>query len=586
VGFRVEKDVMVSMRDGTELATDVWVPDAQPAPTLIVRHPYGKNLVAGGVFGFPILPNIFALLDAGYAVVWQDCRGAFGSAGRFIPMVDEPSDGADTIAWVRSQEWCDGKIGTYGLSYLGFTQWAAAGEAPEGLAAIAPCMTGTDYYLAPWYSEGGAMSYHAALWWSSEMTLLEVMRQHTLGEVGPEAIDTVAHALAEVEAQLCDLPGEQKVLEAYCPWWTDWIANADRNSYWSDLATSDRTSHITTPALHIGGWFDIFVNDTARAFTRMRAGGGSAEAREGQRLIIGPWDHLNYTGIYHDRQFGMSADVAAADLTTAHISFYDRWLKDDAEALAGSAPVRIFVMGTDEWRDEADWPLPDTDYVAYYLDGAGRANTRAGDGVLSPTVPSADAVDSFAYDPTDPVPTLGGRIMRVATLNAAGPVDQQPVEDRLDVLCFTTPVLAEPVEVTGHVSLVLHVRSSATDTDFTAKLVDVFPDGQAIYLTDGIMRCRYRDSLAVPTPLEPHRTYELTVDLAVTSNVFLPGHQIRLEVASSNFPRFDRNTNTGGDLHCESLADAVVAVNEVLHGPSHPSRLVLPVIPRRPEQGP
>jgi hypothetical protein len=237
-------------------------------------------------------------------------------------------------------------------------------------------------------------------------------------------------------------------------------------------------------------------------------------------------------------------------------------------------------MGIDQWRDEQDWPLPGTSYVPYYLHSSGRANTAAGDGELVAAAPAQAEADTFLYDPRRPVPSLGGRVMLPTTANAAGAVDQRPAEARDDVLCFTSPALTEPLEVTGHVSLTLYASSSAPDTDFTGKLVDVFPDGRAIYLTDGIVRARYRNSLAEPEPLPPGEPVKLTLDLSVTSNVFLPGHRIRLEVSSSNFPRFDRNTNTGGVIADEPAELAAAAVNRVLHGPDHPSQLILPVISR------
>jgi putative CocE/NonD family hydrolase len=242
--------------------------------------------------------------------------------------------------------------------------------------------------------------------------------------------------------------------------------------------------------------------------------------------------------------------------------------------------VRIFVMGIDRWRDEVDWPLPDTRYTDFFLGGDGRANSAAGDGVLTRDAASVAAVDTFRYDPRRPVPTLGGTVLAAAPGAYPGPADQAAVETREDVLCFTTAVLDRPVEVTGHVTLVLHVSSSAPDTDFTGKLVDVHPDGRAILLCEGIQRARYRGSLTDPTPLVPGTVYELTIDLRVTSNVFLPGHRIRLEVSSSNFPRYDRNTNTGGTIATDREDDLVVAVNRVHHGPAHPSRLVLPLIER------
>ncbi|WP_183408327.1 CocE/NonD family hydrolase [Nocardioides pocheonensis] len=579
MSFRVEKDVMVPMRDGVELATDLWLPDGGPSPVLLVRLPYGKDLIPGDIT-WPTQPNIFTLLEAGYAVVWQDCRGAFRSGGDFDPTVNEPDDGADTIAWLMEQPWCDGNIGAYGHSYLGMVQWASAAESPEGLKAIVPTETSTDYYMTPWYSEGGALSWHTTWSWTTLMTVLAA--QTALGSGGDfEALMEAADLMGTPDPHLERLPlSDQPVFEKKWPWWSEWLAHPERDEWWRSLAVDERPGDVTVPALNIGGWYDLFVGSTARTFTRMRREAGTSEAREGQRLIIGPWDHISFTGAYHDRQFGLMADIAMADLTAAHIAFYDRYLKGDLDALAGTSRVRIFVMGIDEWRDEQDWPLPDTKYTDYYLHGSGRANTADGDGVLSTEPPTTEAIDSYEYDPLNPVPTLGGRVMIPATVNGTGPVDQRPVETREDVLCFTTEELEHPVEVTGHVSLVLHVDSTTPDTDFTGKLVDVFPDGRAIYLTDGILRARYRNSLAQPEPLEPGTVYEVELDLLVTSNVFLPGHRIRLEVSSSNFPRFDRNTNTGGVIAHEGANDVVVAHNRVLHGPDHPSRLILPIISR------
>ncbi|WP_081865932.1 CocE/NonD family hydrolase [Blastococcus sp. URHD0036] len=567
------------MRDGIRLATDVWIPDAGPAPALLVRLPYGKN--QPGMSAIATNPDIIGLLDAGYAVVWQDCRGAYASEGTFEPMVNEPDDGVDTIAWVRQQPWCDGNVGGFGPSYLGFTQWASASRAPEGLKAIAPTFTTIDYYADPWYSEGGAMSWQTVWFWCTSMALADARRSLAAGTGDRQTVKALAVSAADPKASLEVMPAEQELLGKHAPWWSDWMQHADRDDFWQGLAVAERIEEITVPALHVGGWFDIFAGATARAFTRMKAEAGSPEAREGQRLIIGPWDHLSQTGVYPDRQFGMAASALAADLTAAHVAFYDRWLRGQTDALDGRAPVRIFVMGIDRWRDEQDWPLPDTTYVDFHLDSAGAANTADGDGVLRASdAPSVETVDSYTYDPAQPVPSFGGRWNESAVLNAVGPVDQRPAEARDDVLCFTTPVLDEPVEVTGHVSLVLHVTSSARDTDFTGKLVDVHPDGRALYLTDGILRARYRNSLAQPELLEPEQEYELTLDLAVTSNVFLAGHRIRLEVSSSNFPRYDRNTNTGGVINSETLDQAVVATNRVLHGPEHPSRLILPIIRR------
>jgi uncharacterized protein len=586
MSFRVEKDIMVPMRDGVQLATDAWVPVGDgPFPALLVRLPYGKDMT--GLFAYGLLPNIFTLVEAGYAVVYQDCRGTFRSGGELFPMINEPSDGADTLAWLAEQPWCDGNIGSYGASYLGFVQWASA-SASDRLRAIAPAVTTTDYYTTPWFSEGGALSLHAIQSWATLMALADVQRAMGAGSGDLQTLMGLVAMAADPNPHLAELPVRVRpLLEKQWPWWADILAHPARDAFWTELSVADRFENITVPALNIGGWFDIFASNTTRTFTELRRRGGSVEAREGQRLIIGPWDHLNSTGVYPDRKFGLMADALYNDLTGAHQRFFDRWLRGRAEAMAGDAPVRIFVMGIDKWRDEQDWPLPDTSYVDYFLDSSGRANTADGDGELRVEPPvkgdgevGGERADTYLYDPLRPVPSLGGRIMAPATANAAGPVDQRKVEVREDVLCYSTPVLDHPVEVTGHVSLTLFVSSSAPDTDFTGKLVDVFPDGRAIFLTDGILRARYRNSLAEPEPLAPGQVYEVTLDLSVTSNVFLPGHRIRLEVSSSNFPRFDRNTNTGGTVTEDGHEDVEVAVNRVFHGPGRASRLVLPVIDR------
>ncbi|HEY0450172.1 CocE/NonD family hydrolase [Actinophytocola sp.] len=282
--------------------------------------------------------------------------------------------------------------------------------------------------------------------------------------------------------------------------------------------------------------------------------------------------------VFPDRQFGLAASVQAAQLTDALVPFFDRWLRGREDALDGAAPVRIFVMGIAQWRDEQDWPLPDTADTDYYLASAGRANTADGDGALTGSPPEAAAPDTFLYDPRRPVPSIGGVNLNLGGFN--GPADQRPVESRGDVLVFSTPLLTDPVEVTGPVTLTLFVSSSAVDTDFTGKLVDVHPDGRAIILCEGIQRMRYRDSLAQARFMTPGQIYEITIDLTATSNVFLAGHRIRLEVSSSNFPRYDRNSNTGGVIATEREQDMTTAVNHVHHGPNQPSRLTLPLLRR------
>jgi putative CocE/NonD family hydrolase len=417
------------------------------------------------------------------------------------------------------------------------------------------------------------------LTWSAQQALLCEITALERGAGDLDRMLGVTRVLNESASELAKLPmSDHPALDDAAPWLAEWLSHPERDDYWRARAPLERVENFEVPALHVGGWFDLFLDNGVRTYLAIRDRAATEAARTEQRLIIGPWDHLNQEGVYHGRNFGPSAAVYAADVYGAHLRFFDRHLRGNTEVDTGP-PVRIFVMGIDEWRDEQAWPLPDTEYVDYFLDGAGAANTLDGDGVLTTTPPTSLAVDTIVYDPADPAPTLGGRIILPVPVGA-GPVDQRPAEERPDVLCFTTPVLERPVEVTGHIRLVLHASSSALDTDFTGKLVDVFPDGRALYLTDGILRGRYRDSLEKAELLEPDRVYELTLDLSVTSNVFLPGHRIRLEVSSSNFPRYGRNTNSGGVIAEDGVNDLVVATNRVFHGPGHTSRLVLPIIRR------
>jgi hypothetical protein len=369
--------------------------------------------------------------------------------------------------------------------------------------------------------------------------------------------------------------------DTWAPWWPELLAHPSRDEYWQALSHSDRAASISIPALSIGGWFDPCLSSTIDGYETMRQVGATDQAREGQRLIIGPWDHISYAGTYPDRSFGPAANVATIDLTSEYLAFYDRWLRDDAASESpGHSRVKLFVMGIDRWRDEDDWPLPDTVYTDYFLASTGSANCDPEGGVLRSEPATTDGSDSFTYDPRRPITTLGGPVPQSPLGGKTGPVDQRGIEARDDVLCYTSAVLDAPVEVVGRVSLVLHFSSSALDTDIVAKVVDVTPEGKAIYLCDGILRARYRNSLERPEPLEPGQVYEVTLRLRATANVFLPGHRIRLDVMSSNYPRYTRNTNTGGLIAEETEADMIVAVNRVHHGPAQRSRLVLPVISR------
>ncbi|MEI5519780.1 CocE/NonD family hydrolase [Streptomyces brasiliscabiei] len=572
-----EIDVRVSMRDGVALAANVWRPTEGKAPTLLVRLPYSKDSMG---LGHDIMPNLLALLEAGYAVVVQDCRGTYRSEGEFVPHMADRADGEDTVAWITEQPWSDGAVGMYGPSYLGMVQWEAAATGAPGLKAIAPAFTSIDNYEAPWYSAGGALSLSLVTWWNAMMYAADAQRSLAAGEGTVAQLQELGQAALSSESLNDVLPtAEVPVLAGYGKWWDDWMACPSHDGYWDAMELTPELRNVTVPALNIGGWYDLYIGQTLRTYTTACQKAGTAQAREEQRLIIGPWDHMAGACVYPDRSFGALGTPQLMGLTDLHVKFFDRWLRGDATALDGVAPVKIFVMGIDQWRDEQDWPLPGTTWTDFHLTSAGHANTADGDGALTTEAPVGAGRDTYLYDPRRPVPTAGGACLPM-TPGFGGPVDQRTVAGREDVLCFATPALAEAVEVTGPVSLTLYVSSSAVDTDFTAKLVDVFPDGKAINLCDGILRTRYRGGLASEELMEPGAVYEITVDMTGTSNVFLPGHRIRVDVSSSNFPRYDRNTNTGGVIARESEGQMIPAINHVHHGPNHPSRLVLPIIDR------
>ena len=570
----IEKHLQVPMRDGVLLATDVYRPaGAGPFPVVMMRLPYNKEQ--------PVLlflaGDILRVAQAGYAVVVQDCRGTWASEGEFSPYFQEAEDGADAIAWAAAQAWSTGDVGMMGASYYGATQWLAATQAPPALKAIAPFIT-TGQYFEKWTYQGGAFQLGFMLQWASvTFGVAEAVRRFMRGAGDAAGVGSAIGAADAVAANywhlpLCELPEVANLT----PYVKDWLAHPDYDDYWRAAAPCEHYENITTPALNFGGWYDLFLGGTLANYAAMKG-------RTPQKLVIGPWVHGYNGGVYPARNFGLMAHDGVADVTAMQTRWFDHFLKGEANGVLDEPPVKIFVMGPDVWREEADWPLPDTDWQQWYLHSAGSAGTKPADGVLARTTPDKEPADSYLYDPRNPVPTVGGASFLPGLFIAAnaGPRDQREVEQRADVLCYTSEVLTADMEVTGPVRLVLYVSSSAADTDFTGKLVDVHPDGTALILTDGILRARYRESLSTQKLMTPGEVYRLEIDLVATANVFFAGHRIRLEVSSSNFPRFDRNTNSGGVIAQETEADFVRATNTVWHDAVRASHLILPVIARR-----
>ena len=539
----------VSMRDGVKLDTNVFLPaGSHRVSSLLVRTPYGK--------GVDLFPGYPMFLEHGYAVVTQDVRGRFASEGVFDSIHNEGPDGSDTIDWIARQPWSNGRVGMVGGSYLGIVQWKTAILGNPHLKAICPVVSGDDDYTDRFYSTGGASKLGHRLLWMSENLLAPGFAQPTFQSyvyhLPLRTIDRAATGQSiGFYQQALDHP-------AY-------------DDFWKKLSVREQLKDVTTPVFSVGGWYDNYVESDLDAFVTLRKKGTPAH------ILIGPWTH-NMMWKAPGIDFGPHA---LAPIRRYQIEWFDRWLQPSHAALQTlrlpDLPVRIFVMGRNEWRDEREWPLARAVETSFYLFGAGHANTLRGDGALDVEPPRKSAPDRFSYDPKNPAPTLGGAVCCDPKIFPWGPADQRPVEARRDVLVYTSEPLKQDVEVTGPVQAVLYVSTSAPDTDFTGKLVDVYPDGEARNLTDGILRLRYRDGLEKPVPGRPGVVNAIAIDMGVTSNVFLAGHSIRLEVSSSNFPRFDRNPNTGRPVADERVLRK--AQQTVYHDPQHASRLLLPVIP-------
>jgi len=572
--IRSEIGLPVAMRDGVTLYADVYRPDVdEPLPVLLQRTPYDKSQGRTGAL------EVMRAASHGYAVVIQDTRGRYESEGEFYPFLDEPNDGYDTVQWCVEQPWSSGKVGMFGRSYVGATQWLCAITNPPGLTCIAPGITASDYYEG-WTYQGGALAWGFALSWTMrQLTMANMGAISSRHDVPDGTREGLLAAFNELDCTfrhqpIVDLPQLKAPLAGY---FYDWIRHSSSDDYWNRWKIEGHYPHITTPALHIGGWYDIFLLGTLRNFVGMRKQAEDATARNGQRLIVGPWHHGPFGEISGEFFFGLGAAGPAIDTDGIHLRWFDHWLKGEQNGTEQESPVRIFVMGRNEWRDEQEWPLARTQYTDYYLHSGGKANTASGDGSLSQEAPGTEAPDVFVYDPRDPAPTHGGALCCGQSFVPGGAYDQQAVEARSDVLCYTTPSLESDIEVTGPLTVTLFAATTAADTDFTAKLVDVEPCGAARSLVDGIIRARYRQGTDESRPITPGAVEEYTIDLVATSNVFKAGHRIRLEISSSNFPRFDRNFNTAGDPW--AATECVPALQTIHHDGQYPSRIRLPVIP-------
>lgn len=584
-----EESVPMKTRDGITLYADIVRPDsADRFPVLLSRTPYGKKGSAD--------PNGLnaSYAQYGYVLITQDCRDRFESEGEYDTIFQEASDGYDAVEWAARLPWSNGRVGTTGQSYLGLTQYLIAcnDPMPPSLQCMAPVSASADYHASWIYQTGGVSKWGWMVPYAifkglntlkrqGRRDLMEKMKEYVEGGelAGVRTTRWGLNAFTPLTDEWYrHLPIKDwgELLKETAPYMAAHIAHADDGEYWHRANVNRFAETVRTPMLHVTSWYDTFAEGGPAAYQSITARSQFEAARTGQRLIIGPWGHLlPYTTPASrgagDIDFGPNALI---DLNETLLRWFDYWLKDVDNGIMDEPPVSIFTLGENRWQYLSDWPPPNMRQVRYFLHSGGEANTLNGNGTLSTFPPDQEQADTYVYDPDDPVPSLGGNNLAVDM----GVQDQRPVEERHDVLVYTSEPFTQALEITGPVSVTLWASSSAVDTDFTAKLVDVHPDGYAQNLLNGIIRARYRDSASAPELMEVGKPYRFTIELWATSNVFLPGHRLCLEISSSHFPEFDRNLNTGEPFG--EGTQGVSAQQTVFHQEDRASYVLLPVIPR------
>jgi uncharacterized protein len=576
-GAVVYRNVMIRMRDGVELATDVYLPDDGAAggphgryPVVLERTPYdkAKEIIPPGA--------VETFIERGYAVVIQDVRGTHRSGGVFDPMMDEGwgkrRDGVDTLAWLVGQPWCDGRVGTIGMSYLGGVQVEVALAGAPGHVAAFIEAPATDQFRNGWVYRDGMLDFQTALPWAMFMGQDAAAHLPPAGRTRPLSdYQTMGGIEWEDGKSVFGFPPTQSLRDIkgvrYLPFWQAWLDHAEDPWYFRNNDTAERFQDVSLPIYLLGGWYDPFLRNTYEIYQAVTSQAKDVATRTNARLLIGPWSHSPCS----DCENLPGANV---DDTALSAAWLDRWVKGTSDSIL-RYPVILYVMGENRWRAEQAWPLHDAAVTSYYLHSAGHANTSAGDGALSPIRPQSEPADRYDYDPINPVPSRSDQPFEARR----GRMDQSMIEHRSDVLVFTTPPLPEDVEVTGPLRMSLYAASSASDTDWHVKLVDVSTTGEAFNIASGAVRARYRHSRTAPRPLIPDAIESYEIDLWATSNVFKRGHRIRIEIASSDFPNLNRHPNRFIDLSRATAKDFVTAHQMIVHDWKHPSHIDLPIIP-------
>jgi uncharacterized protein len=542
---RIERSVPLVASDGVLLVADLYKPDTKnPAPTILLRVPFTKTFKNG--LGADAVGRFWA--SHGYIVMIQGTRGRFKSGGVNYPLIHERQDGIDTLHWLAQQPWFDGRLGMWGGSAFGYTQWVLADRTNPGPTALMIQISSTDFHEM--FHPGGAFSLESALFWAARSRGTRD-RDPTIAE-----LERGFQGFPLIEADERG-PGETQYFK-------DWAAHTEADEYWQAIDGKDRARNLKAPVLLMAGWCDPFLPTQLRDYAIIKHDTDPRVAAE-SRLIIGPWSHAEPVK-FPD---GTTAGSYRRASLTPSLPWFDHTLLHRPIDPSLAAPVHIYVMGENIWRDEPAWPLERARATTFYLRSNGHANSMRGDGRLTLEAPGAnESADSFTYDPREPVPTHGGAMLGLR----AGIYLQNDVEQRDDVLIYSTEPLAADTEVTGPISVVLQVTTSAPNTDFTAKLVDVHTDGKVYNVSDGILRRNY------PPGMSETKPQEITVDLWPTSMLFRRGHRMRLEISSSNFPRYDRNPNTGRETATETAPQS--AAQQLIHNSISASSIVLPIIPR------
>ena len=557
---RLLRNVRIPMRDGVRLEATIALPRGEgPFPVVLVRTAYNRGGMTGNEF-----------LEKGIAFVAQDCRGRYGSEGEWYPFTSEAEDGFDTLEWIGQQPWCNGKIGMFGNSYLAATQFYLAPTGSPYLAALNPRFMSSDLWRRAYYCDG-VFSLALTYTW----LCFEVDSRLTNASMLPEF--DVMGLLRELPLLTLDEKGGTPPV----PFYRDYVNHDRRDDYWQALNVRHTMDKFDVPVLLTGGWYDYYPGETFKNFRKLTENAPESELAKSHRVVVGPWTH-GMTSASKLGQLDFGPDALTEN--DSALRWLDCILKEGDASEFQKAPIRIFVMGDNVWRDEYEWPLARTKCTKFFLHSSGGANSMLGNGKLTHEPPDEEPPDHYRYDPARPMPTLGGN-HSVGPYNPGlyehclpGPYDQRPIERRDDMLVYTSEILDDDLEVTGPVVATLFASTSARDTDFVARLCDVYPDGRSINITEGVIRARFRErDWANPSLIEPGVPLEYTIELLPTSNVFKKGHRIRVDITSSNFPLWDRNLNTGNTPGTDT--EIQTAEQTILHDGSRPSHILLPVIP-------